>query len=121
MNGQELEGKLQTKLKQLGGRFVERTILELGLMQTYLQQGQANDAQAAHQLLLAAHRINGSGAMLGFAAISECARGIEILLRTEPFPADAWQQIEQQLRRLDLAVQEAQRTISLSLANDGSA
>jgi len=111
MSDADAQAKLHSKLKQLGGRFVQRTFDELSLMHTYLQQARVDDREAAQQLLLTAHRINGSGAMLGFALVSDCARSIERILREEPRAGDVWQQIEQQLHRLDLAVKEAQRTI----------
>jgi chemotaxis protein histidine kinase CheA len=111
MSDADAQAKLHSKLKQLGGRFVQRTIDELNLMHTYLQQARAGDSEAAQQLLLTAHRINGSGAMLGFALVSECARAVERILREDPRASDAWQQIELQLQRLDTAVKEAQRTV----------
>src|SRR5882757_8379613 len=92
MSDTDAQTKLHTKLKQLGGRFVQRTLDELSLMHTYLQQARAGDSEAAQQLLLTAHRINGSAAMLGFALVSDCARAIERILREDPCAGDAWQQ-----------------------------
>lgn len=112
MSDDEAQARLQTKLKELGERFVNRSLDELSLMHGFLQQAQTGDAEAARQLLLTAHRINGSGAMLGFGAISDCARSIERMLRTEPREIDMWRQIDVQLQRLDIAVKDAQRSLA---------
>lgn len=104
------EARLQAKIKELSERFIARSSADLGLMQTSLLQAQNGDAEAIQQLLLLAHRISGSGAMLGFAAVSGCARNIEGMLRTNPHATDIWQQIDVQLKHLDIALGEAQRT-----------
>lgn len=105
-DGQE---RFRAKLQELSERFVTRSLSELDSMQTFLTQAKSGDTEAAQQLLLAAHRISGSGAMLGFATISEYARNIERILRTEPRADDVWQQLGTQLQGLDVAVKAAEQ------------
>jgi len=105
-DGQE---RFRAKLQELSERFVVRSVSELDLMQTLLAQAKSGDDAAAQQLLLTVHRLSGSGAMLGFTAVSECARNIERILRTEPRADDAWQELSAHLQNLDAAVKAAQR------------
>jgi HPt (histidine-containing phosphotransfer) domain-containing protein len=91
------------RLKQLAGLYLLRTRDELTLMRAKLQQAQAGQADALLELQRIAHRISGSGAMLGFKAIGEHAGQIERILRnTNLHPADDdWQKILAQLQGIE--------------------
>jgi chemotaxis protein histidine kinase CheA len=91
------------KLKQLAGLFLLRTRDELVLMRAKLEHAQAGQADALLELQRIAHRISGSGAMLGFKAIGEHAGHIERILRsTELHPDDGdWQKILAQLQGME--------------------
>ena len=91
------------KLKQLAGLFLLRTRDELVLMRAKLEQAHAGQADALLELQRIAHRISGSGAMLGFKAIGEHAGQIERILRsTELHPNDSdWQKILAQLQGME--------------------
>ena len=91
------------RLQQLSGKFLLRTRDELALLRAQLVPARSGDATALAELLRLTHRINGSGAMLGFVDISGRARQIEaILRRAEPMPSEAgWQAIEEHLQQIE--------------------
>ncbi len=100
------------RFQQLSRQFLERTRQEAVLFADSLQCAKNNDAQALLSLLHIAHRVHGSGAMLGFKAISASAGRIEHVLRNAygaPVAAD-WRAIETAYASLlaELAAAEAQ-------------
>jgi len=92
------------RLKQLSEQFLLRTREELALLRAQLAAARSGDAAALAEMLRFAHRINGSGAMLGFNAISGCARQVEVILRrAESVLSEAeWQVILAQLQQMDV-------------------
>lgn len=94
---------LTDRLKQLGDEFLKRTRDELLLLRAQLPQARAGQADALLEVQRIAHRISGSGALLGFKTMSEAAMQIErILRRAEPVPTvDEWLAMEAQLQTLE--------------------
>jgi HPt (histidine-containing phosphotransfer) domain-containing protein len=90
-------------LKELGGLYLQRTREELALLRAQLPQAHLGHSAALLEVQHYAHRISGSGAMLGFKAISEAMSQVErILRRAEPVPSESeWQVIQEQLLRVD--------------------
>ncbi len=91
------------RLKQLSRQFLVRTSEELALLRAQLARARSGDVAALAEIQRLVHRINGSGAMLGFNAVSDCAKQIEIILRRmESVPTDAeWRVILDQLQRIE--------------------
>ena len=103
----------QSKLHQLGGKFIERTRIEMAMMATQIDAACGGDSAAAEQVLLLAHRINGTAAMLGFAGVSEPARAIEQLLRDGTLTLNKWRVVERYFSTLQLAVMEAEESLAV--------
>lgn len=94
---------LSDRLKQLAGQFLVRTREELLLLRAQVPPAQQGNREALLEMQRLAHRISGSGAMLGFKAISQSARQIEnVLRRAELAPGAAeWLTIMEQLQAMD--------------------
>ncbi len=94
---------LDDRLKQLGGQYLLRTREELALLRAQIPQARQGQPEALLEILRYAHRIAGSGAMLGFKAISDAMAQVERMLRrADPMPGEAeWLLIEEQLLLVD--------------------
>lgn len=98
--------ELQRQMDRIGDRFVQRLLAELTMMRELIVDLRAGEFAALQDLELFAHRIHGSSAMFGLAAISELAGELENLLsRVEPaaLPEADLLRIEQQFGRLEAA------------------
>lgn len=97
----------QLAVQQHRDNFIVRTRADIENLRQYLQQAQAGDLAAQQEMLMRIHRTNGSGAMLGFAAVSSIARQIEALLRIDNarLTAQDWQSIASGLVQLPTALQ----------------
>lgn len=91
------------RLKQLGGQYLLRTREELVLLHAEVAAARQGKPEPLLSMQHTAHRISGSGAMLGFKAISIAAGDIErILRRAEPVPtAEEWTTIMKQLKQIE--------------------
>lgn len=68
---------LESQLQQIGNRFLERLLPEFPAMAAKLVACQAGNEQDLADVEMFAHRIQGSGAVFGFTALSEQARILE--------------------------------------------
>ena len=71
--------RMQTQLQKLGMRFVERCVGEIVLMRKHLEDARAGDVATFQLLQQLAHRMHGTGAIFGFAVVSDSAGEIELL------------------------------------------
>jgi chemotaxis protein histidine kinase CheA len=103
----------EDRLKQLSGQYLLRTREELALLRAQIPQAHLGQPEALLEMQRYAHRISGSGAMLGFKAISDAMSQVErILRRADPVPSEAeWLVIQTQLL---LVSAELDRTVSVS-------
>lgn len=94
------------RLKELGGQFLLHTREELVLLRAQLPQARRGQDDALLEMRRVAHRIHGSGAMLGFTAISAVAGQIErILYRAAPAPNEAdWLVMAELLQNMGAAL-----------------
>jgi HPt (histidine-containing phosphotransfer) domain-containing protein len=69
----------RTRLGELAEKFIQRTRGELEVMRRSLDHLGSADGMALAEILNLAHRINGTGATLGFDGVSERAQRIEQL------------------------------------------
>lgn len=69
-----------SQLRDIGDRYLRRTLRESEQLQELVSKGIDGDTDCAKQTEQLAHKIHGSGAMFGFAAVSECAGKIEHLV-----------------------------------------
>jgi HPt (histidine-containing phosphotransfer) domain-containing protein len=72
--------ELQQEMEKIGGRFLERVLADFDAIEKALQELRSGNAAAAGTLEMSAHRIHGSSAIFGFAALSEVAGALEALL-----------------------------------------
>ena len=80
---------INDRLKELGGLYLLRTRDELLTLNNEVSAARQGNAVALLAMQHAAHRISGSGAMLGFKAMSDAAAQIDrILRRADPLPTD---------------------------------
>jgi chemotaxis protein histidine kinase CheA len=94
---------LEDRLKQLSGQYLLRTHEELALLRAQIPQARLGRPEALLEMQRYAHRIAGSGAMLGFKVIGDAMAQVErILRRADPVPSEAeWLQIQEQLLLVD--------------------
>lgn len=69
-----------SQLRDIGDRYLRRTLRETDQLQELARRGIGGDADAAKQTEQLAHKIHGSGAMFGFTAVSDCAGEVERLV-----------------------------------------
>jgi chemotaxis protein histidine kinase CheA len=69
----------QKRMAELAQLFLDRTLHEIGVMRAGLTQLNAGEPQALQQIQHFAHKIRGTGATLGFDAVSDRGGEIETL------------------------------------------
>jgi chemotaxis protein histidine kinase CheA len=69
----------RARMAELGAKFLERTDVDIITMRGALARLARGDAAAMSDLRHLSHRMVGTGATLGFEALSECAHRIERL------------------------------------------
>lgn len=69
-----------SQLRDIGDRYLQRTLREADQLQEMLARGLAGDPACIRQTEQLAHKIHGSGAMFGFEKVSEYAGQIERLI-----------------------------------------
>jgi len=94
---------LDDRLKQLSNQYLLRTREELALLRAQIPQAHQGHVEALLEMQRYAHRISGSGALLGFKAISDAMAQVErILRRADPVPSESeWLLILEQLLLVD--------------------
>jgi HPt (histidine-containing phosphotransfer) domain-containing protein len=99
---------IHDRLKELGELFVQRTREELLLLNREVTAARQGNPESLLIMQRVAHRISGSGAMLGFKTISDTAAQIErILRRADPVPTAAeWTIITAQLQQLQTGLDQ---------------
>jgi len=74
----------RTRLAELAEKFIERTRGEIETMRQAVGALASPGSPALGEILHLAHRITGTGATLGFDAVSERARHLELLVAAQP-------------------------------------
>lgn len=74
----------RVRMAELAARFLERTQGDLATMREALSKVRAGDAKALGEIRNLAHRMVGTGATLGFEAISARASRVEQLIESIP-------------------------------------
>jgi HPt (histidine-containing phosphotransfer) domain-containing protein len=69
----------RTRMAELARRFLDRSEMDLAAMQGGLRRIGEGDTTAVGDIRHLAHRMVGTGATLGFEALSECAQQLEKL------------------------------------------
>jgi HPt (histidine-containing phosphotransfer) domain-containing protein len=81
---------LRERQKELGRLFLQRTLQEIPVLRESLSRTRAGDLTAFGEMERLAHRMSGTGATLGFPAISEAAARVERIAGTSnPSKVDA--------------------------------
>jgi HPt (histidine-containing phosphotransfer) domain-containing protein len=95
---------INDRMKELGEKYLLRTREELALLHSQLSMAKQGTTESLIAMQQTAHRISGSGAMLGFKIISEAASQIErILRRADPVPTEReWAAISEHLRGIQI-------------------
>jgi chemotaxis protein histidine kinase CheA len=97
-----------SQLRDIGDRYLRRTLREVDQLQELVRMGLAGEAEALKQTEQLAHKIHGSGAMFGFDDVSECAGRIERLVAEHAANmAPVANELSTLLTRLMQAVQSA--------------
>ncbi len=102
--------ELQGQMARIGTRFLDRVLAEFDAMDKALAGLGTGDATVASSLEMFAHRIHGSSAIFGFAALSEAAGALEELLVSELVqrnPVKAQPEIAQGMDAVRAAAQAA--------------
>jgi HPt (histidine-containing phosphotransfer) domain-containing protein len=101
---------VRRQMAAIGDRFLDRVLAEFDAMEQGLAVLGAGDASAVRVLELFAHRIHGSSAIFGFAALSEAAEALEVLLasgQSRGNPVGAVPEIAQGVAAVRAAAQTA--------------
>lgn len=80
--------ELQRQMDKIGGRFLGRVLADFDAMEKALALFGSGDATAAGALEMFAHRIHGSSAIFGYAALSDAAGALETLLASDQTRGD---------------------------------
>ena len=70
----------QRQLRQLAGRFLQRTRDEVVLLSALAEHAYDGDPVVTEQMERLAHKIHGSGSMFGYRALSACASDLESMV-----------------------------------------
>jgi HPt (histidine-containing phosphotransfer) domain-containing protein len=70
---------MQRKMAEIGARYLARTTAELGDLQRMVTELPTGGNATLKEIEILAHRIRGSGAVFGFAQLSDIAGVIEML------------------------------------------
>ena len=102
------------RLVELGVRYLQRTASELPLLREWLGNFTNDPVHALKEIEVISHRIRGSGAMFGFAELSDAAGEVEMLAadnaaRHAGTQAELVAQLQLRIETLNAAVQDAQR------------
>lgn len=111
MEDREIKEQFDLKLRELGTRYLARTAHEIDTLRKLLEQP-AIGREAIAQLAQAAHRIHGSGAMLGFRAITDCVRPLNAFMNRselETLNSQERDYVRRELECVAEAVEEATR------------
>jgi HPt (histidine-containing phosphotransfer) domain-containing protein len=84
---------MRERIKQLAGEFLQRCSRDVLSARELLARSGTGDAGVFKELEYLAHRINGTGASLGFASLSTCAAAIERLAEAQAGVATADQKV----------------------------
>jgi two-component system OmpR family response regulator len=80
MPPRDVEERLRLRALQLGEIFLQRTQAETVVLRELIEDARRGNTAVVDQLVRMVHKIRGTGATFGFAAVSECAGKIEHLL-----------------------------------------
>jgi len=83
------EAELREQVKALGEKFLLRTEDQIATLRAYVASLRSGDRNVLVGMQELAHKIHGSGAMFGFAALSDRAGEIERLVAPESSAAHA--------------------------------
>lgn len=73
--------QLQQRLKEIGGRYLRRTVGEMQRLRELAAAVCEDDTSGLAEIVQIVHRIHGGGGMFGFDSISEAARRLETTAR----------------------------------------
>jgi len=73
------EDEMRVKFAAIGARYLARTANEIGQLEKLVGQLSTGGPATIKEIEILSHRIRGSGAVFGFASLSEAAGGIEML------------------------------------------
>jgi HPt (histidine-containing phosphotransfer) domain-containing protein len=107
----DTEVELQKKLQAIATRYLDRTAREVAVLRTHIDACIAGEIKHIADIESIAHRIHGSGAMLGFQHLSERGAALErlvMLLRSQPSldPAVA-NDLQEKFSALEQSLQQA--------------
>ncbi len=103
--------RVTNRIEELGTQFLRRTAAEIESMNRLLTQAAQGESAAFRQLERLAHSIRGTGAALGFAAISEQALEVERLAESAAdSPPRSPAQLDGAIRQLAEVVSRGGRT-----------
>ena len=119
MSGPQVtEQGIRAQVKELGGKFLQRTATQVAAFREQLARLASGDATMLTAVQEVAHKIHGSGAVFGFAQISDCAGQLELsslrmskeLGATQQPPYAEWtQELTQSVDDLARALEAAQQ------------
>ncbi|MGD9841534.1 MAG: Hpt domain-containing protein [Steroidobacteraceae bacterium] len=102
------------KFKDLGGQYLARTREDLDLLEQFVTKSIAGDTESVVAARNMAHRICGSGAMLGFPEISKISGEIEAIIRVadDGLVSADWAAITTLMQQLANELQHAKQQTS---------
>jgi HPt (histidine-containing phosphotransfer) domain-containing protein len=118
LHEQGAKDSLSPLIKDLGAKFLHRTRAEASVLHELIERVHRGDAGVIPELEHLAHKIHGTGATFGFAAVSNCAREIEHLvegLKTCDPSANALLRT-QRLQRMTECTQQLAREVEAAAA-----
>ncbi|MFL6576484.1 MAG: Hpt domain-containing protein [Povalibacter sp.] len=109
--------QIQEKMRSLGERYLRRTYLEIDQMEATLARLRAGSTDGLKELERMMHKIRGSGAMFGFATLSDCAAEGELLCASSQPDPSVIAKLETHARELRVHVLDAAKLHNVLLEN----
>jgi chemotaxis protein histidine kinase CheA len=108
------EAQLLEQVKALGELFLIRTAGQVVTLREHLARLRQGERDALTAIQELTHKIHGSGAMFGFAALSECAGEIECLTLAEmDAPVNS---LDEPAERLGILIEQLARALDATQA-----
>jgi CheY-like chemotaxis protein len=112
--------ELAPHVARLGGQFLQRTRNETVMLRSLIERAYSGDPIVIRQVERLAHKINGSGSIFGYTAISMCASDLERLVGETELPEVEGAFAPQALQKMLVFTERLAQAVKVAEAQLGS-
>jgi HPt (histidine-containing phosphotransfer) domain-containing protein len=102
----EKRAAMREQINQLAAKFLQRCSQDVGSLRVLLGRLRIGDVAAFKELEYLAHRLSGTGALLGFESIGTCAAAIERLAEAQAGNTTPDQKVTERLTEYTARLEE---------------